>query len=134
MMKTLIYSIDDNVIAVLIRGDHDVNDEKLTQALGGKHAELADEETIEKTTSARVGFAGPVALDEKIEVLLSAVQGGKQLNITWEHHGDGKSHTFTVDSLRRTESKNEVILQWDGQTIDSEDQGENIIIILATSC
>jgi prolyl-tRNA synthetase len=52
----------NNVIAVLIRGDHDLNPEKLTQILGGKHVELADEATIEKVTGAKVGFAGPMGL------------------------------------------------------------------------
>ncbi|MCJ7777752.1 MAG: proline--tRNA ligase [Sedimentisphaerales bacterium] len=60
MVKTLIYSTKDKVIAVLIRGDHDVNEEKLRLAVGGKHIELADEVTIEKITDAKVGFAGPV--------------------------------------------------------------------------
>jgi len=66
MIKTLIYSATDNVIAVLVRGDHDVNLEKLTKALGGEHTELADELTIEKVTSARVGFAGPMGLSDKV--------------------------------------------------------------------
>jgi len=32
MIKTLIYSTEDKSVAVVLRGDHDVNDEKLTQA------------------------------------------------------------------------------------------------------
>jgi prolyl-tRNA synthetase len=60
MVKTLIYSAEDTTIAVLIRGDHDVNEEKLRIAVHGKHIELAEEETIEKVTGAKVGFAGPV--------------------------------------------------------------------------
>ena len=60
MVKTLIYSTKDKVVAVLIRGDHDVNQEKLRLAVGGKHVELADETTIEKVTGAKVGFAGPI--------------------------------------------------------------------------
>jgi prolyl-tRNA synthetase len=70
MVKTLIYSTDDKTVAVLVRGDHDVNDEKLTQAVGGKHVELADEATIEKVTGAAVGFAGPVGLAEKVDTIL----------------------------------------------------------------
>lgn len=62
MIKTLIYTDGEGVIAALIRGDHDINSEKLTQALGGKAVELADEETIIKVTGAKVGFAGPIGL------------------------------------------------------------------------
>ncbi|MDD5065111.1 MAG: proline--tRNA ligase [Phycisphaerae bacterium] len=56
--------------AVLIRGDHDLNPEKLTQILGGKHAELADEAAIKKITGAKVGFAGPIGLAGKISKLI----------------------------------------------------------------
>jgi prolyl-tRNA synthetase len=70
MVKTLIYSTDDQAVAVLIRGDHDVNEEKLRLAVGGKHIELADEATIEKVTGAKVGFAGPVGLADKVETVL----------------------------------------------------------------
>ena len=67
MVKTLIYSADDKTVAVLIRGEHDVNEEKLTRAMGGKHIELADERTIEKVTGAKVGFAGPMGLEKKVD-------------------------------------------------------------------
>jgi prolyl-tRNA synthetase len=70
MVKTLIYSTEDQTVAVLIRGDHDVNEEKLRIALAGKHIELADEATIEKVTGAKVGFAGPVGLADKVETIL----------------------------------------------------------------
>lgn len=70
MIKTLIYICEEKTIAVLVRGDHDVNDEKLTQAVDGKHIELADEGTIEKVSSAAVGFAGPIGLAEKIDTML----------------------------------------------------------------
>jgi prolyl-tRNA synthetase len=70
MIKTLIHTDGNNVIAALIRGDHDLNPEKLTQTLGGKHVELADEATIEKVTGAKVGFAGPMGLADKVSKLI----------------------------------------------------------------
>ena len=66
MIKTLICVSGGNVIAALIRGDHELNPEKLTQSLGGKGAELADELTIEKVTGAAVGFAGPVGITDNV--------------------------------------------------------------------
>jgi len=54
-------------IIALVRGDHEINMEKLTQVLGGEHVELADEATIEKVTGAKVGFAGPMGLAEKVD-------------------------------------------------------------------
>jgi len=70
MIKTLIYSADGDAVAALVRGDHDLNPEKLTQALGGRHAVLADEATIEKVTGAKVGFAGPIGIGDKVSVLI----------------------------------------------------------------
>ncbi|MFZ0033757.1 MAG: proline--tRNA ligase [Sedimentisphaerales bacterium] len=70
MIKTLIHTDGNNVIATLIRGDHDLNPEKLTQLLSGKHVELAAEATIEKVTGAKVGFAGPIGLAEKIDKMI----------------------------------------------------------------
>ena len=70
MIKTLIYDVEGRPIAALVRGDHELNAEKLTQALAGRHAELADEPTIEQATGAKVGFAGPMGLAGKVEKLI----------------------------------------------------------------
>jgi prolyl-tRNA synthetase len=51
--------------AILVRGDHEVNQEKLTQIIG-EPVELADEATIEKLSGAKVGFAGPMRNGKKI--------------------------------------------------------------------
>ena len=64
-IKTLIYAADEDVIIAVLRGDHELNPEKLTQALGGRHAELADVATIESISGAAVGFAGPMGKAEK---------------------------------------------------------------------
>jgi len=70
MIKTLIFTTEAGVVAALVRGDHELNTEKLTQALGGKHVELADEPTIEKVTGAKVGFAGPMRIAEKVSKMI----------------------------------------------------------------
>jgi len=70
MIKTLIFSSEDGTIAALVRGDHELNTEKLTQSIGGGHVELADEPTIEKVTGAKVGFAGPMKIAEKVSKMI----------------------------------------------------------------
>ena len=70
MIKTLIFTAEDSAVAALVRGDHDLNPEKLTQALDGKHVELADEPTIEKVTGAKVGFAGPMGIADKVSKMI----------------------------------------------------------------
>ena len=66
LIKTLIYKSGAALFAVLVRGDHEVNPEKLAQLAPGEHLELADEQTIARLTAAAVGFAGPVGLCDKV--------------------------------------------------------------------
>lgn len=66
MIKTLIYTVDGQPVAVLVRGDHEVNAEKLTRLFGGRHVEFADTQTIVRCTSAKVGFAGPIGLSSAV--------------------------------------------------------------------
>ncbi|HHT9130426.1 MAG TPA: proline--tRNA ligase, partial [Candidatus Brocadiaceae bacterium] len=66
MVKTMIYISNGQPVAVLLRGDHEVNETKLTKVLGQETVTLADHNTIEHVTGARVGFAGPVGLKIKI--------------------------------------------------------------------
>ena len=51
--------------AVLVRGDHEVNPEKLRAVIGGS-VNLANEATIAEVTGAKVGFAGPVGLAGRV--------------------------------------------------------------------
>jgi prolyl-tRNA synthetase len=70
MIKTLIYSAAGGAVAALLRGDHELNTEKLTQIMGGEYLELANEEVIEKVTGAKVGFAGPIGIAGRVERMI----------------------------------------------------------------
>ena len=59
-VKTLIYSVDGKPYAVMVRGDKEVSETKLSKVLGAFEVELADARTVEEVTSAKVGFAGPI--------------------------------------------------------------------------
>lgn len=62
LVKTLIYKIDGKAMAVLIRGDHQINESRLADLLSAKELTLANEELIYEVTGAPLGFAGPVGL------------------------------------------------------------------------
>lgn len=68
LVKTLIYLADDRPVAVLIRGDHEANENKIRRAVGASEIRLADPATIERVTGAPVGFAGPVGLKETVPI------------------------------------------------------------------
>jgi len=63
LIKTLIFETDREFVAVLIRGDLEVNEIKLTNALDCLHLQLASEERIRQVTGGPQGFSGPVGLD-----------------------------------------------------------------------
>lgn len=67
LVKTLIVmTSDDELVAVLLRGDHELNEIKLQNLLGGDWVVMAPDEDVVKATGAPVGFAGPVGLKLRI--------------------------------------------------------------------
>jgi prolyl-tRNA synthetase len=64
LIKTLIFETDTELVAVLIRGDLEVNEIKLKNALGCLHLQLATEQKILEVTGGPQGFSGPVGLDK----------------------------------------------------------------------
>ncbi|SEL66395.1 prolyl-tRNA synthetase [Paenibacillus sp. cl141a] len=68
LMKTLIYRVDGELVAVLVRGDREANETKVKSYLGAEAAEMASAEEVKQATGAPVGFAGPVGLQLKIMV------------------------------------------------------------------
>lgn len=64
LIKTLIYLADNKPIAILIRGNHDLNETKLAKYLKCTKLILADKSTIERVTGAPMGFSGPVGLKD----------------------------------------------------------------------
>lgn len=67
--KTLLYQVDERVVAVCLRGDYQVNEAKLVNYLGGNNLGLASAETVEKLTGAKVGYAGPINLPKTVSVI-----------------------------------------------------------------
>lgn len=86
LIKTLIYKADDRPVAVLIRGDHEANENKIRRALKAKSVELADVATIEQVTGAPTGFAGPVGIkcdiiaDHDVALIKDAVTGANEVD------------------------------------------------------
>jgi len=61
-VKTLIYSADGKPVAVMVRGDRELNEVKLQNYLGCAELEMADAATVQQVTGAAVGFAGPIGI------------------------------------------------------------------------
>jgi prolyl-tRNA synthetase len=92
MLKTLVYQATEarrhagtqgpeqrlRVVA-LVRGDHEISETKLNK-IAGTPLELADPETIEAVTGAKVGFAGPQGLIDRIDKLIVDREAAVQRN------------------------------------------------------
>jgi prolyl-tRNA synthetase len=63
LVKTLVYLADGKPVAVLVRGDREVNEIKLKKALPATDLVLASDAAVKQVTGAPVGFAGPVGLE-----------------------------------------------------------------------
>jgi prolyl-tRNA synthetase len=62
-IKTLLYVTNTGeVVAAMVRGDHELSQPKFQQALGCQWVTMADAATVEKHTGAAVGFSGPIGL------------------------------------------------------------------------
>ena len=96
LVKTLIVQADEEIVAVLIRGDYELNEVKLKNFLGAAEVIMADQETIETVTGGSMGFSGPVGLnnvrllaDYSVKNLVNFVTGANQkdthlINVNWE--------------------------------------------------
>lgn len=62
--KTLVYEVDGKTVVVVVRGDREVNETKVANAIGGAvEFELAREEVVRAVTKAGIGFAGPIGVE-----------------------------------------------------------------------
>ena len=77
--KTLIFNADGKIVAVMVRGDREVNEVKVTNALGGViNLNMATPEEVYNATNAKVGFAGPIGI--KVDKLLVDEEVTKMYN------------------------------------------------------
>lgn len=67
--KTILFQTEKGVVAAMIRGDFDINEAKLKNALGVTELNLASASTIKELTGAEVGYAGPVNLPDSVKII-----------------------------------------------------------------
>ncbi|MFB2516494.1 proline--tRNA ligase [Lysinibacillus sp. OTC-L20] len=69
VIKSLVFDVDGELVVVLSRGDHEINDIKLKNALDAGSVELASEEAIQELLGCGVGSIGPVKLPVEVKVV-----------------------------------------------------------------
>jgi prolyl-tRNA synthetase len=97
LVKTLLFDAGGEIVAVLVRGDHEVNETKLRNCLGGRDVAPATPQQVEKATGAPVGFAGPVGLagvpvfaDRQLRGCVDVVVGANEADAHLAHVAPGR--------------------------------------------
>jgi prolyl-tRNA synthetase len=87
IVKTLIYETSAGPVAAMVRGDRELNVEKLLSATGAAGANLAETARIQELTGGPLGFSGPVGLkiplylDRELEGAKNVVIGANELDM-----------------------------------------------------
>lgn len=76
MLKTVLYKVTwadrEGAVAVMARGDRELNEVKILNHLDAIAIELADEKLVREVTGAEPGFAGPIGLKDGVPLLADA--------------------------------------------------------------
>ena len=62
--------------------------------------------------------------NEDIEAIFTAELGNQPLTISWDHEEDNYVHSFTIDSIHRTQQTQFVNVHWDGDKKDISVEGD----------
>jgi prolyl-tRNA synthetase len=103
IVKTLLYRTGDRTVAVLVPGDREVNDIKLTRVLADPQVRFLEPDEIRALTGAPVGFSGPVGLpagtavyaDTLVEAYGSMIVGANEADT--HLRGARAGRDFTVE-------------------------------------
>ncbi len=105
-LKSLLYWADKELVLVVLRGDHEVSEVKLTRALRASEVRLASPEDVREKTGATVGFAGPVGFPGRVVVDPDAravgdgITGANKTDYHLEHVQFGRDYQGEVLSVR----------------------------------
>ena len=105
-LKSLLYLADKDLVMVVLRGDHEVNEIKLARALGVNEVHLAGPADVVKTTGAKVGYAGPVGFAGRVVIdvdaasITDAVTGANETDYHYQHVQYGRDFQAQLVEIR----------------------------------
>ncbi|GAB6613845.1 MULTISPECIES: proline--tRNA ligase [Bacillus] len=68
-IKSMVFKVDEKLVVVLVRGDHEVNDVKVKNVYGASVVELASHEEVKELLHCEVGSLGPIGVTGDIEII-----------------------------------------------------------------
>ncbi|MGL5633948.1 MAG: proline--tRNA ligase [Sarcina sp.] len=107
-VKTLIFKADDKTVAVFVRGDREVNETKVANALGDVlNLDMASDSMVREATNAECGFAGPIGIkvdemlvDEEVTKMFNFVVGANETGYHLKNANYGRDFEGTVGDFR----------------------------------
>ncbi len=112
-IKTLIYLSDGKPVMVLVRGDCEINEEKLKSFLKCNELILADAQTVEKITGVPIGFLGPanfqfpisnfqLIADFSVENIINGISGANKKDYHLKNIKSGRDYKpIEIADLRK---------------------------------
>lgn len=93
VLKTRIYDIDGELMAVVYRGDYEISEAKLQKAVGATAVKLAANHVVEKLLSCQADSIGPIQLPVGVKVIadhsassvVNGVSGANENDVYWEN-------------------------------------------------
>ena len=106
--KTILFNADGKIVAVMVRGDREINEVKVANAVGEvTNLELASAKEVENATGASVGFAGPIGIkadillvDEEVANMYNFITGANETGYHVENVNYGRDFNGTIGDFR----------------------------------
>ena len=106
--KTILFNIDGKIVAVMVRGDREINEVKVSNVVGEvTNFDFATPEQVLQATGAETGFAGPIGLkvdmllvDEEVKNMHNFIAGANETGFHVENVNYGRDFEGTVGDFR----------------------------------
>ncbi|VIN80549.1 prolyl-tRNA ligase [Clostridioides difficile] len=116
--KTLVYEADGKTVVVVVRGDREVNEIKVSNAIGSViEFALATDDVVRKVTNAEVGFAGPIGInadyvfiDKEIVEQRNIVVGANKTEYHIKNANYGRDFEGVVGDFRNVQEGDKCIV------------------------
>jgi prolyl-tRNA synthetase len=103
LVKTLVFKADGKPVAVVVRGDREVEEVKLKNLLGVADVEMADDQEVFDATGVPTGYLGPVGVtirlvaDQEVAAMQNFYAGGNEKNYHYKNVNFGRD--FQVEAV-----------------------------------
>ena len=106
--KTILFNADGKIVAVMVRGDREINEVKISNSIGEvTNLELASADEVKEATGANVGFAGPIGIkvdillvDEEVANMYNFIVGANETGYHIENANYGRDFEGTIGDFR----------------------------------